>query len=234
MVSSRNCIIRNNTIQEKAFLKDSKQTHSGGLGTFNKWALWGTAKSALQRQCQTLEALCPITNVQDYCASQIFWFCCSSDCWEMTFFLWSSVTHPPPNRDGLQQLFSNEQNQSFPTTQTTQREVRIVQPRSVPDQFAISRGREAEGCFCTSRQQISEAVLRAQVGRESIPRIRPPTPRKSSPEGRCHVAPSVPLVEGSSSFQCVQIKTWTLGRSPVSPPMVLNFKKTKQNNKKKN
>lgn len=30
-------------------------------------------------------------------------------------------------------------------------------------------------------------------------------------------------VERSSSFYWVQ-KTWTLGRSPVSPPMVLNFK----------
>lgn len=34
---------------------------------------------ALQRRCQTLSTLCPLTNAQDYCASQFFWIYCSSD-----------------------------------------------------------------------------------------------------------------------------------------------------------
>lgn len=46
---------------------------------------------------------------------------------------------------------------------------------------------------------------------------------ESSFGGLCCMAPFLAMGQRSSSFYWVQ-KTWTLGRSPVSPPMVLNFK----------
>lgn len=86
-------------------------------------------EEVLQRQCQTLSTLCPLTNAQYYCASRFFWFYCSSD---------------RQLRPGAEPLINEQKWPSavvlqrtesrFSTnTKTTQIEVRIARPRSPCD-----------------------------------------------------------------------------------------------------
>ncbi len=85
-------------------------------------------EEALQRQCQTLSTLCPLTNAQDYCASRFFWFYCSSDrrLWPGAESLTNQQKWPSAVLQLTESRFSTN-------TKTTQIEVRIARPRSSCD-----------------------------------------------------------------------------------------------------
>ncbi len=86
-------------------------------------------EEALQRQCQTLSTLCPLTNAQDYCASRFFWFYCSSDRW-----LWPGAESLTNKQKWPSAVVLQRTESRFSTyTKTTQIEVRIARPRSSCD-----------------------------------------------------------------------------------------------------
>lgn len=84
-------------------------------------------EETLQRQCQTLWILCPLTNAQDYCASRFFWFYCSSDrrLWPGAESLTNEQKWPL-----AVVLQWTESRFSTNTKKTTQTKVRIARPRS--------------------------------------------------------------------------------------------------------
>ncbi len=123
---------------------------------------------------------------------------------------WSRVTHHN-NRNGLQQLFSNEQNQGFPRTQKrhTLRCALLGLDRPVME-FG---------------QEVSVDQRTAWSGRFPCTQV---TPSEKSwvffwwfpLHGSLHGNGG-----GKEALRFIGFKkTWTMGRSPVSPPMVLNFK----------
>lgn len=119
-------------------------------------------------------------------------------------------SHSPTNRNGLQQ-FSNEQNQGFPRTQKRHklRCALLGQDRPVMEfgrEVLVDRRTARSGHFpCT--QSLPQRKVESSFG-----------------GFRC-MAPFTAM-EGKEALRFIGLKkTWTLGRSPASPPMVLNFKK---------
>lgn len=170
-------------------------------------------EEALQRQCQTLSTLCPLTNAQDYCASRFFWFYCSSDRW-----LWPGAESLTNEQKWPSAVVLQWTESRFSTyTKMTQIEVRIARPRSSCDGIRSgSLGGPA------NRWRTSPF---ARSGHFPCTQSLPQRKVESSFGGFCCMAPFTAIVGGKEALRFIGFKkTWTLGRSPVSPPMVLNFK----------
>lgn len=119
-------------------------------------------------------------------------------------------SHSPTNRNGLQQLFSNEQNQGFPRTQKRHKLRCALLGLDHP---VMEFGRE-----------VSVDRRTARSGRFPCTQSLPQRKVESSFGGSAAWLPSRRW-RGKKLFVLLgSKKTWTLGRSPVSPPMVLNFK----------
>lgn len=174
------------------------------------------AEEVLQRQCQTLSTLCPLTNAQDYCASRFFWFYCSSDCW---LWLFMEQSHSLPTEMAFSSCSSMNKIKVFQKNVNDTKKVRIVQPglfcEGIPSWWAGGLADKQSGDVSLRVVGMGMLFLHSFTPSEKSWVFFGWFMMHDSFHGNGEKKLFVLL--GSK-------KLWTLGRSPVSPPMVLNFK----------